>query len=178
MGNSLNLGSLSNWLTNRQTSLAIDQMCRKNRIDQRRLAQARLSWRQPPITNRRRTHTDHIELKSPLEQLSLNLVCDRVKTNIACQGRNFALPHKHQHPRNFHTTENQGLHPHTKRQLTLTGDLATEGGTAAAVAIRWNVVTKKLTSPQLKLLVRTHLKEKSVKDRKGELTWWCSTRCA
>ena len=84
----LNLGSLSDRIVRFQTTLGVDQVRRKNSVDERRLSKTGLpcvlnvSWVVPRPTTPRRTNDDDIELETTLQELVLNLLGNGVKPDI------------------------------------------------------------------------------------------------
>lgn len=101
MRHRLNLCSLPDRLVCSEPSLRIHQVRRKNSVDERRLSQTRLTCKLcqrrlltsgiifprvvekiPARKAKIRTNDNYIELEPSLQQLVLNLLCDRVKTDI------------------------------------------------------------------------------------------------
>lgn len=71
----VDLGGLTNHLVRCKATLGVDEVRRKQRVDQRRLAQTRL------------TDDHHVELEAALEQLRLDLLGDRVEPDVRLQRR-------------------------------------------------------------------------------------------
>lgn len=86
----LNLGGRANGLIRSHATLGIDEVRRKDGIDECRLAQSRLTCLLSIIGRQScasglRTDTDDIELESALQQLLFNLRCDAVETDVAAR---------------------------------------------------------------------------------------------
>lgn len=71
--NRVDLGGLANHLIRCESSLGIDQMRCKQRVDERRFAQSRL------------THDHDVKLEAALEQFRLDLFGDRVESDVRLQ---------------------------------------------------------------------------------------------
>lgn len=98
MRHSLNFCGLSDWLVYGESTLAVNEVCGENSIDQSRFPETCLSYPQKsslvPVSSRERgkfTNTNNVELKASFQQLSLDLACNGIETDIAPQRSDFSL---------------------------------------------------------------------------------------
>ena len=115
MRHRVNLRRLPDGLVRLQTSLRVNQMRRKNGVNQRRLSQTRLACNVSPATTTirtsknkgrpvisrlctkrtqvTRTNDDHVELETTLQELVLNLLRDGVETDVGVSTNLFSGGH-------------------------------------------------------------------------------------